>query len=117
MSKLSGVYPALQEQTVLDFCAIKAWLAFARQLLHGAEPLIFLYFDAPHAEQGPPLGPVYPGLHRQSVASVRVSNACELFSGQYVHTSFPMVDLYVDCGHEIQYIVPVRTAAELPQTP
>jgi hypothetical protein len=33
------------------------------QSVHGADPLAVLYLPATQATQGPPFGPVYPGLH------------------------------------------------------
>jgi hypothetical protein len=99
MSLLSGVYPASQRQTLLAVCAIKSWLEFARQLLHAAEPLMFLYCDARHAKQGPPSSPVYPGLHTQAVEAVCADKAWPRFSVQGVHPADPLVDLYVEAGH------------------
>lgn len=117
MSLLSCVYPALQRQTLLAVCAIKAWLEFARQSLHAAEPLMFLYCDARHAEQGPPSSPVYPGLHIQVVADVCADKAWPRFSGQGVHPADPLVDLYVEGGHARHPLCGARRSAAEPKLP
>jgi len=70
----------------------------AGHTLHAAVPETFLNLPASHATHGPPFGPVYPGLHKQSPMLV-LPNDEFAFAAQLVHAALPFVDLYVPDGH------------------
>ena len=69
-----------------------------RHTLHAAGPDTFLNVPAAHATHGPPFGPVYPGLHKQSPMFVLPNNEFA-FAAQLVHAALPFVGLYVPDGH------------------
>jgi len=60
-----------QVSQVIDVTAAFAVEYFpAAQLVHTALPVVILYVPTTHGEQGPPFGPVYPGLQVQVVTVV-----------------------------------------------
>jgi hypothetical protein len=50
----------------------------ALQSVHASEPVVVLYFPAPHAVHVPPSGPEKPATHTQSVAASLPVADCEL---------------------------------------
>jgi len=78
--------------------AALAEYVFAGHTLHAAVPDAALNVPAAHATHGPPFGPVYPGLHKQSPMLV-LPNDEFAFAVQLVHAALPFVGLYVPVGH------------------
>ena len=64
--------------------ALLAEYVFTGQTLHATLPDIFLAVPAAHSTHGPPFGPVYRALQRQSVTLVLVDDEFEL-AGHAVH--------------------------------
>ena len=61
---------------------------------HAAGPETLLAAPAAHATHGPPFGPVYLGLQRQSVTFVLTADDFDL-AGHAVHAAMLVVSLYV----------------------
>jgi len=104
------VYPALQVQAVPDeppagefapagqlvqtvalLAPVTAEYVPAEQLTHALDPVAVLYFPAAHAEHTPPLGPVYPALHAQSVCDPLLAPA-NAFAGHRLQLGLPSGD-------------------------
>jgi hypothetical protein len=67
---------------------------FAGHTSHGCEPEAFLNLPASQAAHGPPLGPVYLGLHEQLLSLSLFADEFE-FAGHKVHAARLVVFLYV----------------------
>ena len=69
---------------------------------HAAEPGEALKYPAPHGEQGPPSGPVYPALQRQALRATLPVPVVVLLAGQVEHATLSVVVLYVPAAHAAQ---------------
>ena len=83
--------------------------------VHSALPICALNVPATHARQGPPSGPVYPLLHKQTAldppdcefagqlehapTDVAPATAENVLAEQLVHTAAPITGLYVPGTH------------------
>lgn len=70
--------------TIASTAATAAEYVPAPQSVHGALPIVSLYFPAVQAVHVPPLGPVKPKLHLQSLSYVEYE-----FAGQFKHAVEP----------------------------
>ena len=85
----------------------------ASQSVHVAAPKTVLYFPAPHAMHVPPLGPVYPSLHKQRATSGELAHSVLPFR-QSMQGADPAVDLYLPIAHDRQFgALPVLPAPHI----
>ena len=84
-------------------------------------PVVFLYSATWQASQGPPSGPVYPGLQTQLLTLTLPVDSVVLLPGHAVHATSLVVFLYVPTGHGTQStsmhstaLVPLEAFVALP---
>jgi hypothetical protein len=86
----------------------------AGQFVHCEFPVTFLNFPATQAEQVPPSGPVYPGLHLQEEIDFDdVLNGVIDCAGHVVHTGTKMVMSTLDIFKSHQRYIPGPSALPL----
>ena len=108
---------------VVEYCP-------AVQLVHDALPDAILYDPTGHAVQGPPFGPVNPGVQVQPVKTVHPRHAAPEFDGharqgprfgpydatlqeQFANTVHPIPESPRSCGHAVHVLMVVAcTCAE-----
>jgi len=98
---LFPVYPALHSQSVtLSLPAVDVE-SDDGQSKQSAGPTVSLYLPATHAVHAPPLFPVYPALHLQSVTLSLPSDNEADDDGQAKHSALPAVSLYLPATHAV----------------
>ena len=98
--------PATQfTHTADEFAATTTEYAPAGQETQAFEPVTVLYLPAAHAEHRPPLGPVYPVLHAQSVCDPLPGPVNEL-AGHKLQLGLPSGD-HFPSGHDKHVSLPV----------
>jgi len=78
-------------------CIVSKCPELARQVAHGAEPLVLLYWLAWQAVHGPPSAPVKPWKHLHAVTCVCACVCVLELSEHKVHAAEPAFGLNVPC--------------------
>ncbi len=80
---------------------LKSVIVFVTQLVQTCAPVVVLYVFAAHAVHVPPLAPVYPATHAQSV-SASLCRSESALDGHKLHALCPELFAYVAFAHGVQ---------------
>ena len=89
------VYPTLQVQLLRSVFLVKGVYEFAGHVVHACEPSQSLYLPSAHSVQGPPSGPVNPGVQEQ----IGLAGTADWFSPHAVHACTPISGLNLPMSH------------------